>query len=75
MDMEEFREPVEVYEAANGNGEPLAQRIESGARLNDWERFTLAAFLRGDSSHRFENEGRSDCPTFITLLMMFANIF
>jgi hypothetical protein len=48
MDLIALREPVEVYEAATGNGEPLAQRIESGAEMHEWERAALAAYLRGE---------------------------
>lgn len=48
MNLNELREPVEVYQAASGDPEPLAKRIESGAEMFDWERETLAAYLRGE---------------------------
>lgn len=48
MNLSQLREPIEVYQAAAGDPEPLAKRIESGAEMYEWERDTLAAFLRGE---------------------------
>lgn len=62
MDLDDFREPIEVYEAAAGNGEPLALRIESGAKMNDWERDALIAFLRGELVRPERGRGQSTLP-------------
>ncbi|MCF7700931.1 hypothetical protein [Loktanella sp. M215] len=43
-----LREPDEVYEAACGNPEPLAQRIRSGVEIFDLEREALAALICGE---------------------------
>jgi hypothetical protein len=63
MDLNEaFREPVEVYEAADGNGEALAQRIESGANMTKWERAALAAFFRGELVPPKRGRGQQTLP-------------
>ena len=46
--MLKFREPIEVYEAALGNTEPLAKRIESGVEIYQYERDSIAAYIRGE---------------------------
>ena len=43
----EFREPVEVYEAAMGNRQPLADRLRSKAPLGKIEREALACLIEG----------------------------
>lgn len=62
MDLADLREPVEVYEAAAGNGEPLAQRVESGAKMNGWERAALAAYLRGELVPPKRGRGQRTLP-------------
>jgi len=62
MDMDDFLEPVEVYEAAAGNGELLAQRIESGAEMTGWERVALVAFLRGELVPPKRGRGQRTLP-------------
>jgi hypothetical protein len=57
-----FREPLEVYEAAIGNPEPLAKRIESGAEMTGWERVALVAFLRGELVPPKRGRGQSNLP-------------
>lgn len=67
MDFNEtFREPVEVYEAADGNGEALAKRIESGANMTKWERAALAAFFRGKLVPPKRGRGQQTLPHLAT---------
>lgn len=67
MDLNEaFREPVEVYEAADGNGEALAQRIESGANMTALERAALAAFFRGELAPPKRGRGQRTLPHLAT---------
>ena len=62
MDLKELREPIEVYEAAAGNTEPLALRIESGAVMHDWEREALVAYLRGELVPPKRGRGQQTLP-------------
>ena len=55
-------EPVEVYMAAVGDTEPLAQRIESGVEMMSWERETLACFLRGELALPRRGKGEKSIP-------------
>ena len=48
MGLRDIYEPVEVYQAAMGDPEPLARRIESGVEMKSWEREALVCFLRGE---------------------------
>lgn len=60
--LENLRHPVEVFEAASGNPEPLAQRVESGIRMSDTERAALAAFLRGELVPPKRGRGQTTLP-------------
>lgn len=48
MALRDIYEPIEVYQAAIGDPEPLARRIESGVEMMSWEREALACLLRGE---------------------------
>lgn len=62
MDFKDLREPVEVYQAAAGETEPLARRIESGEELNYWDRIALAAYLRGELVEPKRGRGQNTLP-------------
>lgn len=62
MDIEELREPLEVYAAAAGDGELLAKRIESGCKMTAWERRALTAFLRGELAPPKRKPGQRTLP-------------
>lgn len=48
MDFSDFREPVEVYQAAVGEPDQLAERLRSTAKLASWEREALALLVEGE---------------------------
>ncbi len=48
MDFNQFRAPVEVWRAAVGDTEPLAQRIRSGEPIYETEREAIALLISGN---------------------------
>lgn len=57
-----IHEPVEVYLAAVGDPEPLARRIESSVHMEEWERDTLACFIRGELIPPKRKRGQKAIP-------------
>ena len=47
LDLEDIREPVEVYKAAIGDIEPLAKRFEETETFSRYEREAMSAYVRG----------------------------
>lgn len=62
--LNDLREPIEVYEAADGDPGPLIEYLRSDRPINEWMRQAIADWLEGKLPVKFppgrQNKNRTD---------------